>query len=90
MRSGNPLSEDISGCRQEKEERQTEESRFGNGARRKRGGDIAKEKLKVSKRRWPRTKESNAAAQEASISSRQNEITGSRRINPGRAKTQGE
>ena len=58
--------------------------------RRGRGGDIAKEKLKVSKRRWPRTKESNAAAQEASIRSGQNEITGSRRINPGRAKTQGE
>ena len=36
------VSEDISGCRQEKEERQTEESRFGNEARGKRGGDIAK------------------------------------------------
>ena len=49
------------------------------------------ERLKVSKRRWPRTKESNAAARETSASSsRQNEITGSKMINPGRAKTQGE
>ena len=31
-----------------------------------------------------------AAARETSTSSRQNEITGSKRINPGRAKTQGE
>ena len=84
------MSEDISGRKQEKEERQTEESRIGNEARRKRGSDIAKRGSRSARGAGREQRRVTLQYGRRQPAAERKVITGSKRINPGRAKTQGE